>query len=219
MIIVMLGPPGAGKGTQCELLSQRLGLPHVSTGDLLREAVAQQTPLGKLAQPYMERGELVPDEVVIGIIKEWLQQRGHTSGAIFDGFPRTLAQARALDEMLAEIGRKVDWVIYLRVPVDELLQRISSRYTCGQCGAPAQRRGAAPEDRSQCGVCGGPLVQRPDDRIEVARRRLEVYFEQTAPLIEYYRSKGILTEIDGAQSIDAVLAAELAALPTTSHRN
>lgn len=219
MIIVMLGPPGAGKGTQCELLSQRLGLPHVSTGDLLREAVAQQTPLGKLAQPYMERGELVPDEVVIGIIKEWLQQQGRTSGAIFDGFPRTLAQARALDQMLAEIGRKVDWVIYLRVPVDELLQRISSRYACGQCGKPSQQRGVAPDSLGTCAACGGPLIQRPDDRVEVARRRLDVYFEQTAPLIEYYQSKGILTEIDGAQSIDAVLAAELAALPTTFHRN
>jgi adenylate kinase len=186
---------------------------------LLREAIAQQSPLGKLAQPFMDRGELVPDDVVIGIIKEWLQRTDHPAGAIFDGFPRTLAQARALDDMLTELGRKVDWVIYLRVPVEELLERITLRYVCPQCGATYHIRGSAPRTSGECDACGSPLQQRPDDRIDVARRRLDVYFAQTAPLIEFYRNQGILTEINGAQSIDAVLADELAALPSRYRAN
>jgi len=215
----MLGPPGAGKGTQSDLLAQRLNVPHLSTGDLLREAIARRTPLGRLAQPYMDRGELVPDEVVIGLIKEWLAREGHQTGAILDGFPRTLAQAHGLQETLAELGRQVGQVLYLRVPTEELLERISGRYVCPQCAATYHRRGTRPRTEGQCDVCGAELVQRPDDRVEVARRRLDVYFAQTAPLIDYYRGQGILAEINGAQSVDRVLTDELATLPAGYRHN
>lgn len=217
MIVVVLGPPGAGKGTQSDLLAKELDLPHLSTGDLLREAIANRTPLGRLAQPYMDRGELVPDDVVIGLIKERLAQARPPTGAILDGFPRTVAQGHALNDMLAELGRRVDWVIYLRAPIEELLERITGRYVCPRCAATYHLRGSPPRKAGICDTCGGPLQQRPDDRLDVARRRLDVYFEQTAPLIDFYRCQGVLTEINGEQSIEAVLADEMAALPP-NHR-
>ncbi len=213
MIIVVLGPPGAGKGTQSDLLAKELDLPHLSTGDLLREAIANRTPMGRLAQPYMDRGELVPDDVVIALIKERLVQGHPPTGAILDGFPRTVAQGHALNEMLAELGRRVDWVIYLSVPTEELLERITGRYVCPRCAATYHLRGSPPRTPGVCDVCGAALQQRPDDRLDVARRRLTVYFEQTAPLIDFYRRQGVLTEINGEQSIDAVFADELAAIP------
>lgn len=219
MIVVMLGPPGAGKGTQAELLAERLNLVHLSTGDVLRDAIARSTPLGRLAQPYMDRGELVPDDVMIGLIRERLSNHGTSRGAILDGFPRTLAQAQALNQALAGLGQCVDWVIYLRVPVEELLERISGRYVCPRCAATYHRRGSPPRVEGRCDACGAELQQRPDDRVEVVRRRLDVYFEQTAPLIEFYRGKGVLTEIDGSQPIEDVLKSELAALPGTVKRN
>jgi len=217
MIVVVLGPPGAGKGTQSDLLASELGLPHLSTGDLLREAIANRTPLGRLAQPYMDRGELVPDDVVIGLIKERLVQARPPDGAILDGFPRTVAQGHALNDMLGELGRRVDWVIYLRAPVEELLERITGRYVCPRCAATYHLRGSPSRTPGVCNLCGTPLQQRPDDRLDVARHRLDVYFEQTAPLIDFYRCQGVLTEIDGEQSIEAVLADEMAALPP-NHR-
>lgn len=216
MIIVMLGPPGAGKGTQCDLLAERLALTHVSTGDLLRDAIAHHTPLGKQAEPLMARGELVSDKIVIAIIEEWFRNPKHQRGAILDGFPRTVPQAQALDEALAKLGRKVDWVIYLRASVEELLQRIAGRYVCGQCGASYHLRSSPPRVPGRCDNCGGKLIQRPDDNIDIARRRMDVYFEQTAPLIDFYRAKRILREINGEQSIDAVLKDELAVLCPTS---
>ncbi|MGH2458138.1 MAG: adenylate kinase [Chloroflexota bacterium] len=219
MIIVVLGPPGAGKGTQSDLLATELDLPHLSTGDLLREAIAKRTPLGRLAQPSMDRGELVPDDVVIGLIRERLVQAERPTGAILDGFPRTVAQGHALNDMLSELGRQVGWVIYLRAPTEELLERITGRYICSQCAATYHLRGSPPRTPGVCDVCGAALQQRPDDRLDVARRRLDVYFEQTAPLIDFYRQQGVLTEINGEQSIDAVLADELAALPPKYRRS
>lgn len=219
MIVVVLGPPGAGKGTQSDLLARKLDLPHLATGDLLREAIANRSPPGRLAQPYMDRGELVPDDVVIGLVKERIAQSKPPDGAILDGVPRTLAQGRALNQTLAELGKRVNWVIYLRVPVEELLERITGRYTCPRCGATYHRRGSPPRAPGVCDVCGTALQQRPDDRLDVARRRLDVYFAQTAPLIDFYRCKGVLTEINGEQSIEAVLADELATLPARDRYN
>lgn len=205
----MLGPPGAGKGTQCSLLAERLAIPHVSTGDLLREAIAQQSSLGRLAQPYIDRGELVPDETMIGLVRDRLLQSDARSGAILDGFPRTIEQARGLDRVLGELGRKIDAVIYLRVPVEEVVERIAGRYTCPQCGASYHLRGSPPQIPGRCDLCGSELYQRPDDRREVVRRRLEVFEEQTAPLVDYYRAQHVLGEVDGNQSVDLVLASEL----------
>ncbi|HLH72203.1 MAG TPA: adenylate kinase [Chloroflexota bacterium] len=218
MIVVMLGPPGAGKGTQCELLGEKLALPHIATGDLLREAMARGTPLGQLARPYIERGELVPDDVMINIINEWLATPGHEHGFILDGFPRTVNQARALDQALARVGKGVDRVIYLSVPVEELLQRIAGRYVCPQCGASYHLRTSPPRQSGYCDQCGSTLTQRPDDRREVAERRMAVYFAQTAPVIDYYQKRGVLSEVNGAQSVTAVLDAELAILLTLPSR-
>jgi adenylate kinase len=212
MIVVMLGPPAAGKGTQCELLAERLAVPHVSTGDLLRDAIARQTPLGKLAQPYLDRGELVPDDTMVSLVRDRLLQSDAQRGAILDGFPRTVDQAHNLDRTLAELGRKVDAVLYLRVPIEEVIERVAERYTCPRCGAIYHPRVSAPRVDGQCDNCGAELIQRTDDRPEVVRRRLEVYESQTAPLIDLYRKQHVLVEVDGAQSIERVLEDELDAL-------
>ena len=212
MIIVMLGPPGSGKGTQCDLLSEKLALPHVATGDLLREAIARNTPLGAVAKPYINRGELVPDQVMIRIIHEWLEKPGHQAGFILDGFPRTVTQARALDQVLAQSGQRVDHVLYLRVPVEPLLQRIAERYVCPNCGATYHLRSSPPRSNGRCDQCGSELYQRPDDRRDVAERRMAVYAEQTAPVIDYYKQRAILREINGEQLVTDVLNDELGVL-------
>jgi adenylate kinase len=212
MIIVMLGPPGAGKGTQCSLLGERLGISHISTGDLLREEIAAQSPLGQLANGVIERGELVPDETMTSIVRERLRQPDVQAGAILDGFPRTIDQARALNRVLAELGRQLDAVVYLRVPVEEVLERIAGRYTCPNCGASYHVDTTPTRVEGICDQCGSTLMQRPDDRREVAQRRLEVYGEQTEPLIDFYRNQGVLRDVNGSQTVERVLESILDAI-------
>ncbi len=199
--LVFLGPPGAGKGTQAKRLAKDLGLVHISTGDILRDAVKNQTPLGKKAKEYMDRGELVPDDLIIALIEEVMPPEG---GVIFDGFPRTIAQAEALDEMLDRKGLKLDAVILFDVPDEVVVERLSGRRVCPSCGAVYHIKFNPPKEDEICDRCGTKLVQREDDREEVVRNRLEVYRKQTAPLIEYYERKGILIRLDASKDIDEV---------------
>ncbi len=207
---MLFGPPGAGKGTQAEFLKER-GLLHLSTGDLLRAAVAQGTPLGLEAKTYMDAGDLVPDAVVIGMIRDALS--GRTDDYMLDGFPRTIAQAEALDAMLAEVGAPLDNVISFEVPRDELMRRLAGRWICRGCGRSFHEV-SNPYDGSPCSATGGQceLYQRDDDRAEAVANRLDVYEAQTAPLIEYYRSRGLLRDIDGSQPLEAVQAQVVEAL-------
>lgn len=214
--IVLLGAPGAGKGTQAVYLEEVLGIPHVSSGDLFRENLRNETGLGKLARSYMDKGELVPDEVTIAMVKERLARPDCAGGVVLDGFPRTIAQAQALDEILAETGRRVGIVPYIKVPDDVLLARLAGRWTCRQCEAVYHELFNPPKIAGKCDACGGELYQRADDTPETQRRRIEVYFQQTTPLIEYYRDRGLLVEIDGAQSIERVQADLLAAIQSGS---
>ncbi len=204
MNLIFLGAPGAGKGTQAKMVSEKYGIPQISTGDMLREAVAKGTELGKKAKEYMDKGELVPDEVVIGIVKERLQQPDCEKGFILDGFPRTLAQAEALDEMLKELGKKIDAVINIAVPEEEVVKRIVYRRTCRNCGAVYHLIYNPPKEDNKCDKCGGELYQRDDDKEETVRERYRVYRENTEPLIEYYRKKGVLYDVDGTKDIKGV---------------
>jgi adenylate kinase len=203
-VIVLLGAPGAGKGTQADLLLQWLSLPHVATGDLFRAAIAAQTPLGREAKSFMDRGELVPDAVTVGMVAERLNQPDCAAGVIFDGFPRTVAQAEALATLLTGLGRRLDLVAYVYVPRESLLTRLAGRWTCKNCGAVYHRVFSPEVSRGLCDNCGGPLYQRADDTPETQARRVEVYMAQTAPLIDYYEQKGLLVQIDGEQDIAAV---------------
>jgi adenylate kinase len=209
LVVVLLGGPGAGKGTQAERLSAALGIPHVSTGDLFREHLRAGTALGLAAQGYMERGELVPDEVTAGMARERLSKPDCAGGAILDGFPRTVAQALALEGMLAELGTKVSVVPYIVVPGEVLLARLAGRWTCRGCGALYHQLFGPPKVAAVCDRCGGALYQRADDTPETQRRRIEVYLAQTAPLVEFYRAKGLLVEVDGLAGIEPVQAALL----------
>jgi adenylate kinase len=200
--LVLFGPPGAGKGTQAGLLSEKYGAAHISTGDILREAVARGTEIGKRAQGYMERGELVPDSVVIEIAKAKLGEI-RDQGFLLDGFPRTVAQAEALDGALAELELPLDAVVSLVVPEDELVRRLSGRRVCSGCGAPYHVE-TLPAGQTACPACGGQIVQRADDNPESVRNRLRVYSVQTEPLIGYYRERGLLVEIDALGQIDQV---------------
>lgn len=216
MYVVLLGPPGAGKGTQAVALADRLGVAHVASGDLFREALAQGTELGLLAKSYMERGALVPDEVTIALVMERLSQADCAGGAVLDGFPRTIDQARALDAALAERDRAVDKVLYIGVSNEELLRRLSGRWICRNCQATFHEINRPPRRPGFCDACDGELYQRLDDTAETARQRLEVYFAQTAPLIEYYREAGKLAEVNGEQAIPSVQADLLKALGRVS---
>jgi adenylate kinase len=206
MFMVLLGGPGAGKGTQAERLAEALDIPQVSTGDLFRENLKNETQLGKLAKGYMERGELVPDEVTVGMVRERLSRPDAERGAILDGFPRTLAQAEALQDLLADLGFELAVVPYIKVPEDVLLDRLAGRWTCRACGAMYHQLFSPPQVPGVCDRCGGELYQRPDDTPETQKHRIEVYFEQTAPLIDYYRDKGLLVEVDGRPGIDEIQA-------------
>jgi len=200
----LLGPPGAGKGTQASVLAERLGIAHVASGDLFREALAQGTELGLLAKSYMERGALVPDDVTTAMVMERLSRPDCSRGAILDGFPRTIGQAKALDEALAQRGQAVDKVLYINVSSEELLRRLSGRLICKSCQASFHQITRPPKRDGVCDECGGELYQRADDAPDTVRERLEVYFAQTEPLVRYYREAGKLIEINGEQSITKV---------------
>lgn len=210
--IVLLGPPGVGKGTQAKLLSERLQLAHISSGDLFRENLKNQTELGKLAQTYMNKGELVPDDVTIAMIRERLKNPDCQAGAILDGFPRTVAQADALEKTLAEFGGKVDKVPYVTAPEKVLVERLSGRWTCRANGHIFHDKNNPPRQANVCDFDGSELYQRDDDKSETVVRRIQVYLEQTAPLITFYRQRGNLVEIDGTQDIQKVTKAFLSAL-------
>lgn len=211
MYIVLLGPPGAGKGTQAQRLAEATGLLHISTGDMFREHVRNNTELGKLAKQYMDRGELVPDEVTIAMLLERLDQPDAVRGALFDGFPRNVAQAQALDEALARRGAKVDRAVLIEVSDDELVARLGGRWMCRQCGAVYHERNDPPKQAGICDRCGGQLYQRDDDKPEVVRSRLEKQ-KPPADLLSYYRERNVLRTVDGEQSFEAVTQALLEAI-------
>lgn len=205
--LIFLGPPGAGKGTQAKRIAKELGVPHLSTGDMLREAVSNGTPLGSQAKPIMDRGDLVPDSIVLGMVEERLQRADCTNGFIFDGFPRTLPQAEELDRILVRRGFGNPLVIEFQVAEDTLIKRVSGRWTCTVGGETYNVYERAPKVPGICDVDGGKLVQRNDDQPEIVKERFAAYAKQTKPLSEYYRQRGVLKTIDGAQSVDAVTKA------------
>lgn len=196
-IIVLLGPPGAGKGTQAEILRDELKLTHVSSGDLFRENVGKQTELGKLAKSYMDRGELVPDDVTIAMVKERISRPDCDKGVLLDGFPRTPAQADALAVMLGELGDKVSVVPYISAPTDILIERLSGRWTCRAAGHIYHIKNKPPKVSGICDEDGSELYQRDDDKAETVSNRIRVYLDKTAPLIDYYKQGGLLIELDG----------------------
>lgn len=212
MKLILLGPPGAGKGTQAKMLAECFGIPQISTGEILRAAVKDGTPMGIKAKAFMDAGGLVPDEVVVGIVRERLQQDDCSSGFILDGFPRTVAQADALEVNLAEMGKELDAVISLGVDTEALVERLTGRRSCQTCGRGYHLRFDPPQVEGLCDACGGALFQRDDDREATIRKRLSVYHDQTAPLVRYYGARGRLTTIDGMQDIGAVQTQILLAL-------
>lgn len=212
MKIILLGAPGAGKGTQAKFLSEKYGIPQISTGDMLREAVSKGTELGKKAREFMNQGKLVPDEIVVGIVKERLRESDCERGFILDGFPRTIAQAEALDRIMAEMGKKIDAVININVPEEEIVKRIVNRRICRKCGAIYHLIYDPPKNNGICDKCGGELYQRDDDKENVVRERFKVYRKNTEPLIEYYKKKGILFDVDGTKDIEKVKAEILSVL-------
>jgi adenylate kinase len=211
--IVLLGPPGAGKGTQAKAISEKTSLPHISSGDIFRENLKNQTELGKLAAQYINKGELVPDDVTIAMIHQRLSRPDCQNGALLDGFPRTPAQAEALSNILTELQGKVIAVPYISVPEGVLIERLSGRWTCRQAGHIFHEKYNPPLQPGRCDIDGSELYQREDDKAETVKRRIRVYLEQTEPLIEYYRQRGLLIEVDGARAIELVTADLLAALP------
>jgi len=210
--IVLLGPPGAGKGTQAQIISKTLELAHISSGDIFRENLKKETDLGKLAQGFMGRGELVPDDLTIAMIRERLARPDCEEGALLDGFPRTPAQAKALSNMLADWNANINCVPYISVDADLLIERLSGRWTCPTCGFVYHEKYNAPKLAGICDKDGTGLYQRDDDKSETVKRRIDVYMEQTLPLITYYRNLGILAEIDGTLPIETVTTQLMAAI-------
>jgi adenylate kinase len=210
--VILLGPPGAGKGTQAVFVSQSLGVPHIASGDLFREAQGKGTKLGLLVKSYMEKGELIPDEITVSMVLERSTAPDCKMGYILDGFPRTIGQAKALDKALKEKGDTIDKVVYIKVSDDELLRRLGGRWICRDCQAPYHMMESPPKVSGICDRCGGELYQRADDNEETVKNRLSVYSRQTVPLIDYYSDEGKLVEVDGAQGIDDVAKAILMAV-------
>lgn len=203
--LILFGPPGAGKGTQGALLAERLGLLRLSTGDVLRDAVRRGTEMGREARRYMDAGELVPDDVILGIVRDYLRGEAAERGVIFDGFPRTLPQARGLDALLAELERPLTGVLVLDVEDDELIRRLSGRRSCAECGAVFNIYSDPPREEGRCNVCGGELVQRADDEPATVQRRLQVYTDQTAPLLGHYEASPTpVHHVDGDRDVEDV---------------
>jgi adenylate kinase len=211
--IILLGAPGAGKGTQAATIAEKMNLVQVASGDLFRKALEQKTKLGLKAKSYMDKGMLVPDEITVKMVLDRLSAPDCAGGAILDGFPRNLEQAKALDEALAAQGKTIDSVVYIKVPEEELLKRLSGRWICRNCQTPYHEVDSPPKVRGRCDRCGGKLYQRDDDKVETVKKRLEVYFAQTAPLIDYYNQMGKLLEIDGTGGVDEVGRRIIASLP------
>jgi adenylate kinase len=204
VFLTLFGAPGSGKGTQAAYLMERFGLPPISTGNLLRDEAAAGTEVGLLAKTYMDRGELVPDEVIMEVFRRRLVQPGVDRGVLFDGFPRTVRQAEELDRMLKGMGKKMDSVIFIHVPPEELVTRLSGRLTCPSCGRTYHPLLAPPREPGLCDRDGDRLTQREDDNPQTARHRVTVYLERTVPVLEYYRKKGLVSEVDGRGEIEEV---------------
>ena len=204
MIVILFGPPGAGKGTQAELISRKYSIPHIATGDIFREAISKGTELGRKAEEYLKRGDLVPDDIVNGIVWERISRPDCRRGFILDGYPRTMGQAKALDEMLDRLGMSIDVVLNINVDEENIIRRLSYRRICRSCGAVYHLINNPPKREGVCDKCGGQLYQRVDDREDVIRNRLKVYYERTRPLIEYYRGRGLLVDVDGNGGIEEV---------------
>ncbi|ACQ54898.1 adenylate kinase [Clostridium botulinum] len=204
MRVILLGPPGAGKGTQAKLISEKFSIPHISTGDIFRANIKEKTPLGIEAKRYIDNGQLVPDEVTIGIVKDRLTKDDCDNGFLLDGFPRTVAQAEALDEFLKGINKELDVALLIKVPEEFILERMTGRRVCTSCGASYHIRFNPPKIEGKCDICDNELIQRKDDTEATVKERLEVYSKQTYPLINYYKDNGIISEVNGTESIDEV---------------
>lgn len=212
MKIIMLGAPGAGKGTQAKMIADRYGVPHVSTGDIFRANIKNETALGMEAKQYMDKGLLVPDELTVKILLDRVAQEDCRNGYVLDGFPRTIPQAEVLDEALAAQGERIDYAIDVDVPDENIVRRMGGRRACLSCGATYHIEHVPPKKEGVCDVCGQPLVLRDDDKPETVQNRLNVYHEQTQPLIDFYRKKGVLKTVDGTQDMNDVFAAITAVL-------
>jgi len=212
MRLILLGVPGVGKGTQAKLIQKQFHIPQISTGDMLREAVRKETVLGRKAKSYMEKGELVPDELIIDLIRERLASKDCQNGFILDGFPRTIPQAEALDRLLKELNLELDGVVEIKVEQDKIIQRLSNRRVCQRCGADYNLITNPPPSDLICPICGGKIVQRPDDNEATISNRLEVYERQTKPLRDYYSQQGKLKTVNGDANVEAVYQAILEAL-------